>query len=279
MKSITIHCMCIILLTLLSRTEVGAQVSFPYYTGFDNATEKADWTLYRTGFGGNYIWQYASDMSYSAPECLMHLYPVNGNMVTDDWFVSPLFDFSSGGNIDSVRHYFSGFSTPFPDDTVGIYLLVGSPDPQLAMARILLKDFRGADYVNDGIWNLTQNISIPSTSGDCYIAFRYRTIVSWLDVRFDNLMVNGTNPPPTGIEEAQAESGKIRLFPNPAQELLNISSAVPYSTITVRDITGKEVIHQLFSQAINVSRLNAGIYFMQCFSEQRGSESVMFIKK
>ena len=82
-----------------------AQTPLPYYTGFDNAAQKAGWLDFRKGFLSPSDWTYNSFSAFSAPNSLHHDYPV-GSANTDttlDWFVSPAFNFSSGGMIDSIR--------------------------------------------------------------------------------------------------------------------------------------------------------------------------------
>jgi hypothetical protein len=186
-----------------------------YSTGFDNAAEQAGWTQYKTGVQTGFSdYDIVPNDAYSAPNCLYHPYPVGGSEETIDWYVSPVFDFSAGGKIDSLRCAFSGFGNPATDDTVAIVLLKGSQNPALATSKVLLYDFRGADYANDDTWRRFTNINIPATSGQSYLAFKYRTVINWLDIHFDNLTVRSSH---TGTFTALAEQSnteQILLFPN-----------------------------------------------------------------
>jgi hypothetical protein len=187
MKKIITFCFYIFTLNSFSQT------SLPYITGFDNTTEQAGWTLYRKGSTIGSPWAYSiqSQLPYSGTKCLIHYYPVGEQ--TLDWFVSPAFDFSAGGKIDTLRFAFTGFSSaPSSSDTVAVFLLSGSPDPDLATAKISLIDFRNANYVNDDVWRDTNTIVIPPTAGLSYIAFKYKGSSSWLDVRFDNLALSSS---------------------------------------------------------------------------------------
>src|SRR5688572_18629963 len=91
-----------------------AQTTLPYYSGFDNAAEQSGWVTFRKGSTANGAWSVASFGAYSAPNSLSHNYPVGGSTPTDDWRVSPGFNFSNGGMIDSIRHNFSGFGMVNP---------------------------------------------------------------------------------------------------------------------------------------------------------------------
>jgi len=80
------------------------------------------------------------------PPCCFTLIP---SAVTDDWFVSPPFNFSNGGKLDSISFWFGGFGIPALSDTVAIYLVQGSSDPALATSTTTLLDFRAGNYQND----------------------------------------------------------------------------------------------------------------------------------
>lgn len=239
-----------------------AQTALPYATGFDNTAQQAGWQLFRKGVTGSSrpYWVYATMMPFSAPNYLSHNYPVGGTDVTDNWFVSPMFHLDAGGKIDSVRHAFSGFGKPGAGDTVAIYLLVGNADPALATSRILLHDFRDTRYLNDGTWYQTSSIPIPATSGHCYIAFRYHTVVNWLDVKFDNLSVSGAA---TGIDETGNSPVRVSCYPNPASDRLYFRPDAGIKEISVSDISGKELISRDFAPSIDISSLAPGTYLLR----------------
>lgn len=192
------------MVTLFFSLSTNAQTALPYYTGFDNTAERAGWTFYNsnvTQFSG---WEY-SLQPYSTPTCVIHFYPVGGSQTTTDWFVSPAFDFSAGGTIDSLWTNFGGFTNTLAlNDTIAIYLLEGSANPGLA-TKTLLYDFRGANYVNDNNWRKFTNIVIPPTQGQSHIAFYYRTITSWLDVKFDNLQLSASVAVPSASFSASPD--------------------------------------------------------------------------
>ena len=84
----------------------------------------------------------------------------------------------------------------------------------------------------------------------------------------------------TGITELLAAKG-YKVFPNPAQSVINITSSVnkhPY--LVIQDISGRTVIQTLFtgnSKSIDVSSFPNGIYILRII-ESGNSLSVKFIK-
>ena len=236
-----------------------------YYTGFDNANQLFGWNQYRKGDLGNYNFNISSNNAYSPLDCLSHDYPVGGSIATIDWYVSREFNFSLGGKIDSLRFNFSGFGNPGNDDTVAIYLLVGSQDPNLATNKIVLHDFRDTSYKRTGNWEKLTNINIPNTSGKTYIAFKYKTVNNWLTVKFDNLAI--TQNANTSIR--QFDYGTINIYPNPAKDFLTIHTGTMNIQndcyLKIYDNFGKLVLEKMKydETQIDISNLVNGIYHIQ----------------
>jgi hypothetical protein len=166
------------------------QTTLPYFCGFEPAD--MGWIQVRKAVSGTYSWVVTNYNQFSGQGTLIHLYPVGGSP-TDDWYISPPFDLSSGGAIDSLRYAFSGYGMPYPNDTVAVYLLSGSTDPYIAQ-KTLLFDFRGAEYNYDNTWRKKTNLAIPPSPGISRIGFKYVTVQNWLDVFFDNLAISCKPP-------------------------------------------------------------------------------------
>ena len=241
-----------------------AQTDLPYFTAFDNSSQTEGWQEYRLGAESEfYYWEISSASPFSAPSCLSHNYPVGGSELTDDWFVSPGFNLPDGGTIDSLRYAFSGFGVPQDGDTVAVYVLTGSQDPANATSMTMIMDFRGEDYASDNTWRILSDVSIPASNETTYLAFRYTTVVNWLDVRFDNLRISSNTT--IAVDE---KSGFIELtvYPNPVSDIIFIESNhsnFEAKTVDVYDLGGKRVMSKRsVSDKINVSELDSGTYLM-----------------
>lgn len=276
MKNI-ISILSVFLFLLPATVTLQAQTALPYFTGFDNATQKNGWQIFRKGATGTYNFTYSTIEPYSGSESIYHDYPVGGTTITDDWFVSPGFNLPSGGKLDSIRHHFSGFGTPATEDTLAIYVLTGNADPALATAKILLHDFRGTDYVNNNTWNQTTNLSIPPSPTPVFIAIRYKTIVNWLTVKFDNIRIRSNAP--TAIQEPGVKTSTVNIFPNPANAVLNIRSDEPVKEIRIVDLNGKIVCQKAFSESLDLSGLSNGIYLLTCITRSGEKINQNFIKQ
>ncbi|MCC6369373.1 MAG: T9SS type A sorting domain-containing protein [Bacteroidia bacterium] len=216
MKKIRIFCLLFFTGIMLS---LNAQAPLSYFTGFDTPAEQAGWTMFRKGAASSYSWS-IEQTGYSAANCLAHYYPVTSSAPTNDWYVSPVFNFAGGGKIDSLRTNFSGFGTPGTSDTIGIYLFKGSNNPSQASSIIKLFSFQNGTYTNDGLWHLVTNISIPAQSGNSYLAFKYFTLNNWLDVKFDNFKVKINST--VGLADVKTSFDNVGVYPNPATNLITL---------------------------------------------------------
>lgn len=253
---------------LLIICEAKAQTPLPYQTGFDSQQQQTGWTQYRKGYVSQFQeWDFDNFQSFSPTNSLVHYYPVGGSDTLDDWFVSPPFDLSGGGTLDSLRYYFSGFGVPNDlIDKVYVYLLNGSADPELATAQLELHRFDAANYQNDNTWRLLNPVILPPEPGSSYLAFRYVTVNNWLDVRFDNIAISGIGS--ASFEEPGVSD--MYLFPNPADQNFSlITNGTGFQELSLYDATGRKVVEQVVEAGnIDCSWLQPGSYHYTIVSKE-----------
>lgn len=244
------------LLACLLTSVLPAQITLPYYSGFDNAAERNGWTMYKlaeTAFGN---WSVANVGGYSAPSCISHDYsPSSGVTLVDNWYVSPGFLLPSGGTLDSVRYAFSGFSVPTSGDTIGVYLILGNQDPLSASSRIELKQFRDADYQNDNEYHLLSGITLPATNEMAFIGIRYRNAEAssrWLYVRFDNIAVSEFT---TSINVPPGQHHYV-IYPNPTADDVTILHKETGGLVFVYDQRGVRLCQYPLRQGVTSTMLS-----------------------
>jgi len=237
--------------------QLKAQVPLPYSTGFDNTSEQNGWVEYKTAATQHSHWNYGSANSYSTPNSVGHDYsPSTGITLTDNWFVSPGFSITSGGQLDSIRYSFSGFSTPDAGDTVAIYLLNGSQDPSAATSKTLLFDFRGTEYITDNVYRIKTGINLPSLNGLSYLALRYRNTdcsSKWLTAKFDNIAISEN---PVGVNENQLDANKINIYPNPSTGKFIVKSIKNIEAITIQNAIGLTVYQSAQLKGSNIAEID-----------------------
>ena len=90
-----------------------------------------------------------------------------------------------------------------------------------------------------------------------------------------------------GIVEQSNKSEVFSLWPNPANDVLNIEfshteiSSAPQThyNIIITDVVGREVLQQQYNKAIDVSLLQEGIYFLSVYKNNTLLQTKKFIKE
>ena len=91
-----------------------------------------------------------------------------------------------------------------------------------------------------------------------------------------------TNPPACLLNssEIQGKVAAIKVFPNPVQEFLKISSDIKFSGYEILDESGRILSQsQLEGNNINVSKLKSGVYYLRLKSSEKVNHYLRFIKK
>lgn len=102
----------------------------------------------------------------------------------------------------------------------------------------------------------------------------------WADPKVLNFdVVNFTvTPPGLGIDELSDK--KIKMFPNPVADMLNISGLKEGSNVAIYNMLGQEVVKQtkLEKEQLDVSRLTSGTYLVKVNTD-RATETYKIVKK
>lgn len=149
----------------------------------------------------------------------------------------------------------------------------------------------GNGYPNSATTNLRFNIA-----SDCYTLVLFDTagdggsLVTVDDHEGNRLFRKGGNwgAKVTGefssdgvLSVNQSEIGSINIYPNPTRDILNISNA-ENADILVFDVLGKMIISKdniSLNEQLNVSGLNAGVYFVQISKEGNVTTKKIVVSK
>lgn len=80
----------------------------------------------------------------------------------------------------------------------------------------------------------------------------------------------------------QANSAQMRIYPNPADDLIHIENASDIQKVTIINSGGQIVMEISNTEAhisLNIESLQSGIYLMRLDSKEGGPNSYSFIKK
>ena len=73
-----------------------------------------------------------------------------------------------------------------------------------------------------------------------------------------------------GVEELESVSETVKLYPNPANDVLNInvSDDTEIVATSIYDLTGRRVYQNAFTKAIPVGEFRDGLYFISLTTAQ-----------
>lgn len=112
-------------------------------------------------------------------------------------------------------------------------------------------DGRGADSIS-----MLTNPNMSAAKGKAYIDTVVNFVAPRIAVQFSLV-----NYPSVGVKEEVTLTNQLTVFPNPAKTELNISLPVAISTVSIVDMTGREVLKST-SAKLDVSALKQGLYFV-----------------
>jgi hypothetical protein len=98
-------------------------------------------------------------------------------------------------------------------------------------------------------------------------------------VYVDSIVFDNIVPSTLGTADFGYTNNTISLYPNPAQEVLNISSSISITKIEVYDLLGKKVASNDNVSNVNVGDLGKGAYIVKVVQENGSVVAKQFIKE
>jgi len=235
----------------------------PAVAGVTNATSGAEVRNYDPKTGQKYAACWAAVMPGDGE---------GGAGPNNDWLISPAI--TLGGSQNEVKFWVKSMSNTYGLETykVGVYVGNGTPTGASDFTIISGATNLTAPYPNwqektfslDNYSNQTVRIGILCNSQNHYMFMVDDFSVTTASASVDSPLANS-----------------FSVYPNPAKEVLNISNTIGAEllSVTVTDLNGRTV-KQINSsvEQINISDLNAGVYFVNINSTE-GSLTKKIVKK
>lgn len=120
---------------------------------------------------------------------------------------------------------------------------------------------------------------IPSSTGTYYFSFLNNSPANAAGTHaiiIDNFTVTEI------LSNENFEKSKVQVYPNPAKNILNVSSETQLQNIQVYDVNGRQVINykpKSNLETINIQDLNSGIYLIKLISSEGKVTTQKFIKE
>ncbi|PKF75870.1 T9SS type A sorting domain-containing protein [Chryseobacterium sp. PMSZPI] len=94
----------------------------------------------------------------------------------------------------------------------------------------------------------------------------------------DNMHLNLRNGQPNNAIDKKELVAKVKLFPNPASDILNVATSSEIKNASIVDISGKVINVKLDGNKIDIKQLPSGTYILSIETKE-GKTSQKFIKK
>ena len=223
-------------------------LSSAYVMDFEAGDDLSAWAVY-DGNGDGVSWTPVATLAYSGTQCIRK---AGSGSADDDWMWSGCFDMTVGTTY-TLDYWYRQFDLQAPC----------SLEVKLATAQDVATSTQLiATEVIDSIYHLSSNTFTVPTNGNYYIAWHAFSAAGSSSIRVDLVNLSGA----TGINET-ANTGGVKLFPNPAESVLAIQ-VKKYDNATVRifDITGNEIYNAALNEmntTVDVSNYASGLYLVK----------------
>jgi hypothetical protein len=117
----------------------------------------------------------------------------------------------------------------------------------------------------------------PCTNGDTVNTNRV-LVVPGTDITLSQVCWGSCDPCSTGLVDGI--SSELMIYPNPASNILNISSNETLNRIVLRDVTGRLILDVNPSSLqinLDVSGLSTNMYFVECFDDKGSTVKRVFV--
>ena len=184
-----------------------------------------------------------------------------GPLTPDNWLISPQITMPAGNT--TLTFYAWGHDEAYAAEHLGIYVYAGEMPSD---GTVPVDDFVSAFEQTVTGSQTEYSVDLSSYAGqNIYIAFRHYNVSDMFVLCLDD--INVTAGATTGIEDINATAN---VYPNPAQDVVNVNAASQISNIELFNIAGQKVstfnVNNTTTQ-IDVTELANGIYFLKINTE------------
>ncbi|MGD0711701.1 MAG: CARDB domain-containing protein [Bacteroidales bacterium] len=239
--------------TLKYSVENVANAVAPYSMGFEPTDDFAGWVIEDVNSDG-FTWNVVSTGGHTGPYCAQYTYNSSTTTIAaDDWLITKCVSLHTGKTY-KVSYWYKVESASFPESfTVNI----GNAPTSTAMTTTIISQPNDTNttYIQGG-----QSFTV-SSNGVYYIGFHCNSAANEWTLYLDDINITDI----TGITEHPANN-TISIYPNPAKNMLNVSSAEKMNTIKLFNTNGEIVMNMTInntSAIINTSALAEGVYYLR----------------
>lgn len=234
---------------------VAAVASYTYLNEFTNDEDFINWTTIDVDNDGA-AW---NQVTYSGDEMWYHTGAsyYDGEPEANDWLFSSCFDFEEGEY--TIKFEYAVYNSP----TASFKIYYGTEKTTDESQLTLIEDLTLLD--NTDFVQIERAINVTQ-AGTYYFALYAYEVQYYLFI--DDFEVIEGNV--VGINEMENTSASVSLYPNPADNMINLQSSEEISSVQIFDMFGKNIANYEVNGTqtqISVNNLSVGMYMAKIATE------------
>jgi len=232
-----------------------APSSIPYTMGFEANEDVSGWKIQDIN-SDTYSWEIIDFQDLARTGSGLAIYEYNENMSANDWLISTCIELQGGVDYDLSFWYKVGSwsGQVYPEK---MKVAIGGTQASTALTQVIV-DLGTIN--NDTYQNNTSTFSVPAT-GAYYIGWHAYSAADMFYIALDDINLDIAS----SINETLTASS-IKVFPNPAQNFLNVTSTQNITAIKVINTLGQTISYNqldALNYVLNTSNFNYGVYFIE----------------
>jgi hypothetical protein len=233
----------------------------PYTMGFESTEDFSAWSIYDVN-GDTYTWFYSTSGGNNAPASMQYSY--NAASAANDWLITTCVQLDAAVTYN-VEYFYMVQSATYPE-AFEVKIGTGNTPADQTTTLATHSNLTNVAYTSGG-----SNFTVPA-NGVYYIGFHCTSAADMWILYLDDISITVSN----GITEKDKDAG-VKLYPNPVNDMLNVTSIAKVSKINITDMVGATVYES--SEAGNDFRINTSNFAQGMYMISLETENGMVVQK
>ena len=251
-----------------SAIDCSAPQALPFFEGFENETPEC-WAILDAD-GDGYSWEDAGMEAYEGDGCFSSASYINdvGALQPDNWLITPALSIPANGA--KLSFYVVAQDASWANEHYGVYVSTTGINPS-NFTLLYEEDLdENGGSRDQGTWK-QKNVNLPYGGQTIHLAIRHFNCTDNFWMNIDNFSVT----PGVGVDNHGLNT---KVYPNPANNVLNINANCNINNVEVYNMMGQLVgsydANDVNTQ-INTTRFANGVYTVK-ISTENGTSTQKF---
>ena len=241
--------------------DCSSAATLPFFEGFESELSEC-WTLIDADGDGN-NWYVLNNSQSSQGGFVVHSGEghitsaswASAILTPDNWLITPAINLSENA---TLSFWVAGQDPNYAAENFSVYLSTSGTNIDNFNVTLFENQTSTADMTE-----YTADLS-AYTGNNVHIAFRHHNVSDMFRLNLDDVSISA------GVGIADAENNNVSVYPNPANNVINVNATSNISNVEIYTIAGQKVgdftVNSNHS-AISTSNLTSGLYLMKIHTE------------